>query len=92
MKFPSIEEIAGYDDDQLSEFLDFPGKLKSFKDEIAELNALTGEAREEAERMWADRMAPSISSDSLRWIKEDAIRSTKKGKELLQDTSPESIF
>lgn len=93
MKFPSIKEVAGMNDAQLSEFLDFPGKLTSFKGEIDELNELTGDAREEADRMWAERMAPSISSDSLRWMKEDAIRSVKKeGKELMDSTEPSDVF
>ena len=92
MKFPSIKEVAEYDDAQLADFLGQAQQRESFRDEIKELNELKGEAREEADRMWAERMAPSISGDSLRWIKEDAIRSTKKGKELLDSTSPADIF
>ena len=89
MKFPTIKEVAAFSDAELQEFLDFPGKLKSFREEVNELNALSGEAREEADRMWADRMAPSISSDSLRWMKEDAIRATRSPEEVLKDSAVE---
>lgn len=92
MKYPSIDEVAAMTDNEISDFLGHPQKVEAFKHEIAELAALEGEAREEAERMWTERITPSINSDSIQWIKDDAIRSTKKGKALLDDTSPESIM
>lgn len=91
MKIPKISEAAAMGDEELSEFLGFPSKLESFKVELQELDSLKGAARKEAERMWMERLTPSVSSDSLQWIKEDAVRSTKKGKALLEDTSPSSI-
>ncbi len=92
MKFPSIKEVAEYDDAQLADFLGQAQQRDAFKEELQELNSLTGEAREEAERMWTERMAPHVSSESLRWMKEDAIRSTKKGKELLDSPVPSDVF
>lgn len=92
MKIPTISEAFKMDDEGLSEFLGQKDQLKNFRAELEELNELKGDAKEEAERMWRERFTPSVSSDSLRWIKEDAVRATKKGKELLDDTSPSSIM
>lgn len=92
MKYPSIDDVAAMTDNELADFLGFPDRLKAFKHEIGELVELKGEAREEADRMWMERITPSISSDSVQWIKEDAIRATKKGKALLDDTSPSSVM
>ena len=92
MKFPSISDVAAYSDQELAQFLGFPEQIAAMKDELAELNSLKGKAREEADRMWAERMAPSVSPQSIKWIKEDAIRSTKPGKGLNEETDPEDIF
>lgn len=89
MKFPSIKEVAVMSDEELMEFLDFPGKLKAFKEEVEELNELKGAAREEADRMWGERMAPRLEADSLRWMKDDAIRSARTPEEVLKDKSVE---
>lgn len=91
MKFPTIEEAANWSDEEIGEFLGTQAQIASFKQEIGELAALKGKAREEAERMFSDRLRPHISGDSLQWIKEDALRSTQKGKDALRDTSPSSI-
>lgn len=92
MKIPTIEEASAFSDAELAEFLGQHHQLKSFKEELKELAELKGEARDEADEMWMQRFTPSVSADSLRWMKEDAIRSTKKGKALLEDAEPSSIF
>jgi len=91
MQIPTISDLAGMDDAALAEFLGQPAQLQSFKEEVTELNSLKGEARAEAEKMLRERLSPSISSESLRWLREDAVRATKTPEEELQDTSPSSI-
>lgn len=92
MKYPTIEEAAAWDDTEVAEFLGTDEKIASFRKEIDELAALTGKAKTEADRIWAERLRPFVDGDSLRWMKEDAIRSTKSAKELLADTEPSSIY
>lgn len=90
MKIPKIKEVLAMTDIELGEFLGHPEQLKDVREELAELDALKGKARDEAEDLWADRIAPKLDSYSLRWIKEDAIRAADP-KKALQDTSPEYL-
>jgi hypothetical protein len=92
MKIPTISEVASMDDAGMSSFLGQDQELARFREEVGKLNALTGKARKEADKMWEDRFKPHVSADSLKWMHEDAVRSTKTGKELLEDTSPASVF
>ena len=92
MKIPSIEEALAMNDEELAEFLGQPNQLKSFRQELSELGALKGDARTEAEQMWSDRFTPRVDSESLRWMKEDAIRHTQKPKEVLDSGEVTSIF
>lgn len=85
MKIPTIEEAAKFDDAQIADLLGHQQEIVNFKEEITELNKLTGAARDEADELWYDRIKPSISSFSIKYIKEDALRSVKTDKELGQD-------
>lgn len=91
MKFPTMQEVAAYSDAEIGEFLNHAQQIKDLRQELGELVALEGKAKEEAEQMWQERMAPRISSESLRWIKEDAMRAANP-KKVLASTSPDSIF
>lgn len=92
MKIPTISEALAMDDDSLSDFLGQPSQLANFRKELAEIAELKGDAKEEAERMWNERFTPSVSSDSLRWMKEDAIRHSRSPDEVLKSTAIDSVF
>jgi hypothetical protein len=92
MKIPTIKEALELDDDGLSEFLGQPNQLQTFRKELQELSELKGPAKEEAERMWLERFTPRVDSDSLRWMKEDAIRHSRTPEEVLKSTSTDSVF
>lgn len=92
MKIPTITEVLAMDDAGIAEFLGQPQQLDGFKKELKELSELKGKAKAEAERMWNERFTPSVNSDSLRWMKEDAIRHSRSPKEVLESTDVSSVF
>lgn len=90
-KVPKIAEVLALSDEELSEFMGQGEELKNFKAELGEMAGLSGKAREEAERLWSERMTPMVSPDSLRWMKEDAVRAARTPQEVLKDTSVEDL-
>lgn len=92
MKYPTIDEVAALDDEGIRELLGQQAEVEKFKEQIKELKELKGEAREEAEELWLDRIRPHIDGYSIEWIKDDAIRATQSPKELLDSESPSSIL
>lgn len=92
MKIPKPSEALAMSDEELAEFLGQPQKLATFRKELAEIADLKGPAKEEAERMWIERFTPDVSADSLRWMKEDAIRHSRTPEETLKSDSIDSVF
>lgn len=91
MKAPTLNQIKAMDDEALRSLLGQDNALESFKEEIAKMDALPAAARREAEDRLQDRLTPRVDGESLRWIREDAVRATSKkqtGKEALADASP----
>lgn len=91
MNIPTIKDVLAMDDKELSDFLGQDKQRQVLREELEELDALTGEARKNAETMWVERLAPNIDSHSVRWIKEDAIREANP-KKVLNSSSPDSVF
>lgn len=91
MKIPTIDEAAGMSDEELGTFMGLQDQLTNFKAELSSLSSLKGPAKAEAERLWRERFTPSVSSDSLRWMKEDAIRATRTPKQVLESTDVEDL-
>jgi hypothetical protein len=94
MKMPTLDEIAAMDDTGLSSLLGLDQKLSEFKKELTKTAGLTGKAKTLAEEKLQSRLAPRVDGYDLRYIREDALRESKKsqtGKEALADPSPASI-
>jgi len=95
MKDLTLDAIAGMEDDELRALLGQDKSLESFKEEVSKMQALPEKAKKEAETRLQDRLTPRLDGESLRWIREDAVRATSKkqsGKEAYEDCEVSSVI
>lgn len=91
MKNYSIEDLKGLDDAALLDLLGFNAKVQTFKNDLADLDTLTGEKRKEAEERITKLLNPSIYSDELGWIYDDLKPKTTSREEMDKPTAPSEI-
>lgn len=88
-----IDTLAGMDDAALMAKLGFDKKLDKAKGDLADMAKLDGDARANAVKRVNDLLNPSIYSDELGWIVQDAKRSANKQScaEAMCDCAPDSL-
>lgn len=75
----TIEKLAKMTDQQLLAAFGFLEQLATAKEQIAEMNKLTGDAREKAQDRIEEMFAPKVYPNEFKYIVESAKRQAKKG-------------
>lgn len=90
----TIDKLAAMDDSTLLTALGFTKQLENAREAIAEMQKLSGKAREEAESRIENMFAPHVYPNEFKYIVEDAKRAAnrKDGKAALCDCSPCSVL
>lgn len=87
-----IKDLAAMDDATLMKTLQIDKKIESARKGIAEMDALTGKAREYAEKRVERMFEPHIYPEDMSYIADDAKRATKTGKEESADCCCTSVM
>lgn len=89
---PTLATLAAMDDANLCLVFGLDRQLENIKKYLTDMTALTGTARDYAERELASRLTPHVSDDSLKWIIDDAhreaVREKKSAMQVLNDECP----
>lgn len=88
MKIPTLKELAAMPDEELMDVLGFKKRFEEAKEQIAEMDKLSGKGREHAETRIQEMLTPNVYHSDFKYILDSAKRKNKTGADELKDCSP----